>query len=197
MAKGRKKETKLNITSNDKAFFQVLAKSGRTLPQLAEKYFNIKSSRLNRMVKQGWLRKEEIVIDKKATYCLRLTDKSQKWIKNNIETVDRLYKPTMQGTSHDIELFKQLARLPRCQQDVAETETDITYKYGKGKLLSPPDIFVPKVSLIENGQRIDYPAMAIEITTKAYREHHIEAKKGYCKSRLNIQEEAIQFVRVA
>lgn len=198
MARGRKKLTRFTITSNDKLFFQCLAKTGRTNVSLAQQYFNIKPSRINVMVKNDFLKKEPIIIDGKAENCYRLTAYAKRWIKNNISTVECFYKPTSMGTTHDLKLFKELASMGRNHIEHAMTEYDIIHAYGRNGRHSPPDIYIPAFTqLSDDGTVLHFDAMAIEIITHRYKPKDIQAKMNYCNNILNLREESVLYVRAS
>lgn len=198
MAKGRRKKTKLTITSKDKEFLQTLAKTGRTTKELASRYFNIKPSRIDQMIREGFLKKEPIVIKKKSSYCFKLGDKGRKWVKENIGTVNNLCKPSRQGTTHDLHLFEELAKQPKVLRDAAMTEYDIINTYGCIKELSPPDLYIPPVSLKEKDGSVSYyTPQAIEIITRNYRLHEIKGKFDFCKHFLNLDRRSVKIVKAS
>lgn len=198
MARGRKKATKIIITSNDKAFFQCVAKSGRTSNELADKYFKIKPARISKMIKAGYLKTEPIIIQKKAAYCLRLTDFAKKYIRDNIATVRSFYQASKQGTAHDLYVFEELAKKPKRLQDMALVGNDIVNFFGKDEASSPPDIFFPATTIENKLGEIHYhPPQAIEVITRTYKPQHIEDKINYCQYRMNLPKGAIKFVKAA
>ncbi|WP_425449716.1 hypothetical protein [Dethiothermospora halolimnae] len=187
MAKGRKKSTQLTFMTKDRRLFQALAKTGRATAEQTSKYYNTKEKRLRRFIKEGYLKKEPIMVDgkkgKKATYCFRLTDQGKKWVKENLATVDCLYKPTTKGTPHDVKLFEKYSNLTEYEQDIALTENDVVKRWGKLKGTSPPDLVVPSfktTSEITNITRT-VEMKVIEITTKTYTQKDIDAKEAYVK----------------
>lgn len=197
MSKGRKKETKLTITSNDRDFLTTLAKSGRCTAELADKYFSIRYKRILKMLRQGWLQQEAVLIGGKSTYCFRLTDQSRNWVKKNIACVNKLYKPTSMASCHDIKLFETLAQLPRELRESAMTEYDITAAYGNLRnISSPPDVFIPATKITdEMGNQVFMKAHAIEVYTRRYHIADLEKKMTYCKAILNLREEDLIYVK--
>ncbi|MPM01913.1 hypothetical protein SDC9_48153 [bioreactor metagenome] len=183
MAKGRKKETQVAIMEKDKRLFQALAKTARGTSDLIQEHYNISHKRIDKLVKQGYLKKEPIIWENKATYCYRLSRKSQDYVKSNLHTVSGLYKPTSVPSTHDIALFKEFSKLTNTQQDLAMTETDIVKIYGKLSYASPVDLYVPAYQ-DENGIAIQ--EQAIEIITPSYSKEDIEKKEIYVKECLKI-----------
>ncbi|WP_425449688.1 hypothetical protein [Dethiothermospora halolimnae] len=184
MAKGRKKSTQLTFMTKDRRLFQALAKTGRATAEQTSKYYNTKEKRLRRLIKEGYLKKEPIMVDgKKGTYCYRLTDQGKKWVKENLATVDCLYKPTTKGTPHDVKLFEKYSKLNEYEQDIALTENDVVKRWGKLKGTSPPDLVVPKFTTTseKTGITRTMEMKVIEITTKTYTTKDIEAKQAYVK----------------
>lgn len=134
----RKEKGKMIITANDKAFFQVLAKTGRCRAEDVEQHFGIKKGRLNKMIHNEYLEKEAVTVNTKAEFCYKLTSKARKWISKNISSVRIHYKPCNRGTSHDLVLFKQLAQLPLHLQNAAMPEKEVTKVFGAVQGYSPP-----------------------------------------------------------
>jgi len=186
---------KMRITTKDKSFMQVLSKTGRCFAEDADTYFNIKKSRINKMVHNGYLEKEPIMFRQKATFCYRLTRKAQRWISKNIATVNRFYKPAKRGTLHDLVLFKELAQKPKHVQDIAMTEADLVHHYGSLSYFSPPDLFIPSTTRIDElGFTISTSPEVIEVVSKNYSTAEIQAKVDYSKHFLNISEGGITFI---
>ncbi|MBM7562847.1 hypothetical protein [Fusibacter tunisiensis] len=193
----RKKEKRqMRITEKDKAFLQVLSKTGRCFSEDAETYFNIKKSRLNQMIHNGYIQREAIMVNRKASHCYRLTPKAIRWIGRNIPTVNKLYKPAKAGTSHDIVLFRELASKPRWQQDIAMTEKDIIGKYGTFGSFSPPDLYIPIHTRyeVETGITVTTPHEIIEVVTNNYSSAEIEAKVDYASYFLGTEKGGITFI---
>jgi len=198
MARGRKKQTRFTITSKDKLFLQCLAKTGRTSASLAQQYFNIKPLRINAMVKNNFLKKEPIMINGRAENCYRLTDYAKKWIRKNIPTVACFYKPATIGTTHDLKLFEELAKLGVKYIEHAMTEYDIINTFGKRDGASPPDLYIPEFTqLLQDGTVLYANAVAIEIITKRYKQRDIQAKISYCSNVLNLNRERVKYVRAS
>ena len=65
------------------------------------------------------------MINGRAENCYRLTDYAKKWIRKNIPTVACFYKPATIGTTHDLKLFEELAKLGVKYIEHAMTEYDI------------------------------------------------------------------------
>ena len=184
----RKEKGKMQITSKDRAFLQVLAKTGRCLSEDVETYFGIKKSRLNKMIHNEYLVKEAIMVNRQPQYCYMLTQKARRWISKNISTVRIHYKPSNRGTIHDILLFQQLGQLPRHLQDVAMPEKEVSKIFGQVKGCSPPDIFIPSTSYTNSlGNLVETATQVIEVVTKNYSAQEIQEKIDYCRDFLGVQ----------
>lgn len=193
----RKKEKKqIRITEKDKAFLQVLAKTGRCFSDDVNTYFGIKKSRLNQMIHNDYIQREAIMVNRQSSYCYRLTPKAIRWISKNIPTVKKLYKPCTSGTTHDTCLFRELASKPNWQQNIAMTESDIVETFGSIGSFSPPDLYIPAHTHYENttGVIVTTSHEIIEIITRNYRAAAIQSKKNYCSYFLGTEEGGITFI---
>lgn len=170
----------IRFLDKDLMLFQALAKTGRCTHDLSSKYYNVKYKRLERFVREGYLQKEPIMIDGRATYCYRLSKQGQKLVRENIPTVNHFYKCTTKGTSHDVYLFEAFAKLSFYEQQICLTESDIVEKYGKLKGTSPPDFLVPKYEMIsKSGLRRTVKMQVKEVKTKNYTAEDIAEKISY------------------
>ncbi len=193
----RYKENKpIRITNNDKAFFQVLSKTGRCFAEDANASFNIRKSRLNSMIKNGYIEREAIIHNHELSYCYRLTKQGMNWVKQNISTVNKFYKSTQLATAHDMVLFKTLASKPKIIQDVAMTESDVIAQFGTLRGCSPPDLYIPSTVIIDEntGSSVTVESEIIEIITKHYKSTHIQSKINYKNRLLNQTKGGIRFI---
>ncbi|NYB73496.1 hypothetical protein HZF24_05020 [Sedimentibacter hydroxybenzoicus DSM 7310] len=174
MAKGRKRTTNLTFMEKDKRLFQGISKCGKAITPLIEKYYNISQKRIDRFVKQGYLIKSSAIWENKSIMCYGLSEKGKKWVKNNIHTVNSLYKPA-RGATHDIALFQEYSKLSRKEQDLSLTETDIS-RQNKLSYASPVDLYIPPY---QDESGIIIQGQAIEIITPAYSKDDIEKKAIY------------------
>lgn len=194
----RKKATQLTITSNDKKVFQALAKTGKITQDLATDYCGVGNKRLTRLEREGYIRSKSAIIDKDSITYFQLTNKGKNWVKNNIATVERLYKPS--GDAHDLKLCEKFLQLSPLAQDLARTETDLNYTYtllaDEKERLSPPDLYIPRHEIVIDEQIIEVQATVIEITTENYSEELIQMKNDYVKEKLLLEKEVIVYEKV-
>lgn len=195
----RKRATQLTITSNDKKVFQALAKTGKITQELATDYCGVGNKRLMRLEKEGYIKSKPAIINKESITYFQLTDKGKNWVKNNIATVDRLYKPSG-GDAHDLKLCEKFLQLSPLAQDLAKTETDLNYTYtllaDEKETLSPPDLYIPGHEIVVDEQIIEVQATVIEITTENYSEELIQMKNDYVKEKLLLEKEVIVYEKV-
>ena len=144
------------------------------------------------MEKNGFLVKEPIVISKKSSNCFVLSEFGKGWVRRNLPYVNNLAKPARQGTTHDLFLFEEVAKLPQKLQDAALTEYDILAQYGRRENSSPPDLFIPS-HIDDSG--VEQAPQAIEILTRTYIRRNIIEKETFCKHVLNLKKEEINYVK--
>jgi len=188
---GRRKITELKITNRDNRVFQHIAKCGVITKDAASGYVN--SKRLDRLVREGFLERTNIVKNQKEFYFYKLTLKGIKYVQRNIPTVGKLYKGA--GLKHDLELSKQFSLLSKQEQDLAMTENDQITMFKSSSYCSPVDLYIPSTVVVEEDEIIQVAEQVIEIITNNYKDVDIEAKINYVEQHIKTSKEIITFTR--
>lgn len=196
MGRGRNTLGKFTMTNRDNRIMQAVAKCGCINKNLATRYCNVSNNRLDRMVKAGYLRKENVIVCGKATTVYKLDDNGKGYVKGNISTVNNLYKA--QSAYHDLQLCHSFLKLYPEQQDKALTEIDVTKEHGKGinTYTSPPDLLVPKVEVIidfETRETVVVEMEIIEVITHNYTKTELQAKERYIQENIAVAKEVLKY----
>ncbi len=188
---GRRKITELKITGRDNRVFQHLAKCGVITKDTASGYVNYK--RLDRLAREGFLERTNIVKNQKEFSFYKLTPKGIRYVQNNIPTVNKLYKGA--SLKHDLELSKQFSLLSKQEQNLAMTENDQIAIFKSSSYCSPVDLYIPSAVVVEADEIIVIQEKVIEITTNNYKDADIQMKINYVEQHIKTTKDIITFTK--
>ncbi len=176
----------------DQKAFRAAAKCGHVTKEVAKEY-GMGKKRLDKLTKEGYLKKEKIVDGNKNPVVYKLTSQGKNYTKNHVDGVKNLYKGA--SYNHDNKLLERFIKLSDKEQIIAQTEADIKHDYSYTQIVyshpaiqaqetgntnyyrySPPDMYVPEHTN-EQGQIV--AASVIEIITNNYGVAEISAKQDF------------------
>lgn len=177
MARGRTSFKIKRVTKPMGETMKAIARTGICPITNAEKYFSLKKSTLDKMLKNNYIQSNSVITKNGVTEVFKLGSKGHKWIKENTN-IEWNYRSNTRQLEHDLKLNQIYCQLSQEVRESWKNENEVVKNWEN--LTGKPQ--EERTGSVDAIIEVEEKLVAIEVVTNNYGEEELREKQETVRS---------------